>query len=75
MPVIVGLAAAQKSPTMALLIGVDELRQTLRAAEGSDIWSDNLARALGHRIEVAMAAGVRERLAQKGVKYVDDPPQ
>jgi AcrR family transcriptional regulator len=55
--VIVGLAAARKSPTMALLIGADELGQTFRAAEGSDIWSDNLARALGRRIEVAMAAG------------------
>jgi AcrR family transcriptional regulator len=55
--VIVGLAAARKSPAMALLIGADELGQTFRAAEGSDIWSDNLARALGRRIEVAMAAG------------------
>ncbi|MCW2731040.1 MAG: transcriptional regulator, TetR family, partial [Mycobacterium sp.] len=34
-----------------------------RAAEGSDVWSDRLAEALGGRLEVAMAAGeVRDDL-------------
>jgi hypothetical protein len=42
---------------MALLIGADELGRTFRAAEASDVWSDNLAKALGQRIEAAMAAG------------------
>lgn len=54
---VVGLQAARSSPAMALLIGADELGRTFRAAEASDVWSDNLAKALGQRIEAAMAAG------------------
>jgi AcrR family transcriptional regulator len=54
---VVGLQAARSSPAMALLIGADELGRTFRAAEASDVWSDNLATALGQRIEAAMAAG------------------
>jgi AcrR family transcriptional regulator len=53
----IGLQAARDSPTMALLIGADDLGRTFRAAEGSDIWSDHLAKALGGRLEVAIAAG------------------
>jgi AcrR family transcriptional regulator len=55
--VVIGLEAARSSPAMALLIGADELGRTFRAAEASDVWSDNLAKALGQRIEAAMAAG------------------
>jgi AcrR family transcriptional regulator len=55
--VVIGLEAARSSPAMALLIGADELGRTFRAAEASDVWSDNLAMALGQRIEAAMAAG------------------
>ncbi|WP_293234698.1 TetR/AcrR family transcriptional regulator [Mycolicibacterium sp.] len=61
--VALGLQAARASPTMALLIGADELGRTFRAAESSDVWSQNLARALGRRLEMAMAAGeVRDDL-------------
>jgi AcrR family transcriptional regulator len=60
---VVGLQAARDSPTMSLLIGADDLGRTFRAAEGSDVWSDRLAEALGGRLEVAMAAGeVRDDL-------------
>jgi AcrR family transcriptional regulator len=54
---VIGLQAARSSPAMALLIGADELGRTFRAAEASDVWSDNLAQALGQRLEAAMAAG------------------
>jgi AcrR family transcriptional regulator len=61
--VVIGLQAARDSPTMSLLIGADELGRTFRAAESSDVWSQNLALALGRRIEAAMAAGeVRDDL-------------
>jgi AcrR family transcriptional regulator len=55
--VVVGVAAARSSPTMAMLIGADELGRTFRAAEASDLWGEQLSEALGHRIEAAMAAG------------------
>jgi AcrR family transcriptional regulator len=54
---VVGLRAARSSPAMALLIGADDLGRTFRAAEASDVWSQNLAEALGQRIEAAMVAG------------------
>src|ERR1700712_4975955 len=55
--VVLGLEAARNSPTMALLIGADELGRTFRAAEASEAWGENLAGALGHRLEEAMAGG------------------
>jgi AcrR family transcriptional regulator len=55
--VVAGVAAARSSPTMAMLIGADELGRTFRAAEASELWGERLAEALGHRIEAAMAAG------------------
>jgi AcrR family transcriptional regulator len=68
--VIVGLEAARKSPTMALLIGAEELGRTFRAAEASDDWSDNLAQGLGRRIEAAMAAGeVRDDLTAETMAH------
>jgi AcrR family transcriptional regulator len=60
---IVGLKAARNSPTMALLIGADDLGRTFHAAEASEAWSQNLANALGKRLEEAQAAGeVRDDL-------------
>jgi AcrR family transcriptional regulator len=53
----VGLRAARNSPTMALLIGADDLGRTFRAAESSEDWAQRLARALGTRIEAARAEG------------------
>lgn len=55
--VLVGLEAARNSPTMALLIGADELGKTYHAAEASEIWRKDLAETLGRRIEAAAAAG------------------
>ncbi len=60
----VGLKAARSSPTMALLIGTDDLGRTFHAAEASEAWSQHLAQVLGQRLEVAQAAGeVRDDLA------------
>lgn len=60
----VGLKAARSSPTMALLIGTDDLGRTFHAAEASDAWSQHLAQVLGQRLQVAQAAGeVRDDLA------------
>jgi AcrR family transcriptional regulator len=56
--VLVGLEAARSSPTMALLIGADELGQTYHAAEASDIWRKDLNEKFGQRIAAAAAAGV-----------------
>jgi AcrR family transcriptional regulator len=68
--VIVGLQAARKSPTMALLIGTDELGRTFRAAEASELWGESLAEALGRRIETAMAAGeVRDDLSAETMAH------
>lgn len=59
----VGLRAARNSPTMALLIGADDLGKTFHAAEASETWNQNLAHVLGRRLEVAMEAGeVRDDL-------------
>lgn len=55
--VLVGLGAARSSPTMALLIGADELGQTYHAAEASEIWRADLAETFGRRIAAAVAAG------------------
>lgn len=55
--VLIGLEAARSSPTMALLIGADELGQTYRAAQASEIWRKDLAETLGQRIDAAVAAG------------------
>ncbi len=54
---LVGLAAARSSPTMALLIGADELGQTFHAAEASELWRKDLAETLGQRLTAAAAAG------------------
>jgi AcrR family transcriptional regulator len=54
---VVGLRAARNSPTMALLIGAEDMGRTFHAAAASESWSQNLAEALGRRIESAMAAG------------------
>jgi AcrR family transcriptional regulator len=68
--VAVGLQAARSSPAMALLIGDDDLGRTFRAAEASDVWSENLAQALGQRIEAAMAAGeVRDDLTAETMAH------
>jgi AcrR family transcriptional regulator len=68
--VIVGLQAARRSPTMALLIGTDELGRTFRAAEASELWGESLAEALGRRIETAMAAGeVRDDLSAETMAH------
>jgi AcrR family transcriptional regulator len=66
----VGLQAARRSPTMALLIGTDELGRTFRAAEASELWGKSLAEALGGRIEAAMAAGeVRDDLSAETMAH------
>ncbi|GAA1195442.1 hypothetical protein GCM10009632_13050 [Mycolicibacterium alvei] len=58
-----GLRAARNSPTMAMLIGDDDLGRTFRAAEASEAWGQNLAQALGKRLEAAQVAGeVRDDL-------------
>ena len=68
--VVLGLEAARNSPTMALLIGADELGRTFRAAEASEAWGENLAGALGHRLEEAMAAGeVRDDLTAETMAH------
>ncbi|MGO9100828.1 MAG: TetR/AcrR family transcriptional regulator [Mycobacterium sp.] len=54
---IVGLEAARNSPTMALLIGADELGETFRAAEASELWRKELAETLGRRLAAAAASG------------------
>jgi AcrR family transcriptional regulator len=54
---LVGLESARSSPTMAVLIGADQLRQTFRAAEASETWGKNLAGHLGQRIFAAAATG------------------
>ncbi|WP_166903380.1 TetR/AcrR family transcriptional regulator [Mycobacterium sp. DL440] len=59
----VGLRGARDSPTMALLIGADDLSKTFHAAEVSETWSQHLAQVLGRRLEIAMEAGeVRDDL-------------
>jgi AcrR family transcriptional regulator len=61
--VTVGLQAARNSPTVALLLGADDLGRTFHAAEASEAWSQNLAQVLGHRLEAAVANGqVRDDL-------------
>jgi AcrR family transcriptional regulator len=68
--VVVGVQAARDSPTMALLIGADDLGRTFRAAEASDVWSESLAQALGRRLEAAMAAGhVRDDLTAETMAH------
>jgi AcrR family transcriptional regulator len=68
--VVVGLQAARSSPTMALLIGADELGRTFRAAEASELWGESLAKALGRRIEAAIAAGeVRDDLTAETMAH------
>jgi hypothetical protein len=53
-----------------LLIGADELGRTFRAAEASEAWGENLAGALGHRLEEAMAAGeVRDDLTAEAMAH------
>ncbi len=67
---LVGLRAARSSPTMALLIGADDLSQTFHAAEASEAWGRNLAEALGRRIESAKLAGeVRDDLTAETMAH------
>lgn len=54
---LVGLDAARNSPTMALLIDADQLSQTFRATEASDLWRHSLATGIGHRLAEAAAKG------------------
>ncbi|MDV3124552.1 TetR/AcrR family transcriptional regulator [Mycobacterium sp. 21AC1] len=62
----IGMRAARNSPTMALLIGADDLGRTFHAAEASEVWGQNLAEALGQRIEAAITAGeVRDDLTSE----------
>lgn len=66
----VGLEAARRSPTVALLIGADDLGQTVHAAEASEAWGQSLAQVLGRRLEVAMAAGeVRDDLTAETMAH------
>lgn len=61
---LAGNAAARMSPTVRLLIQNDEAAHTYHAAEHSELWRDQLAEALGHRIASAAAAGeVRDDLS------------
>lgn len=54
---LVGLDAARNSPSLAVLIGADELGQTFRATEASELWRQRLAEGLGQRLAAAAAAG------------------
>jgi AcrR family transcriptional regulator len=68
--VLVGLEAARSSPTMALLIGDDELGHTYRAAEASEIWRTDLAATLGQRLVTAAAAGeVRDDISAETMAH------
>jgi AcrR family transcriptional regulator len=68
--VLVGLEAARSSATMALLIGADELGQTYRAAEASEIWRKALAETFGQRIVAAAAAGeVRDDISAETMAH------
>lgn len=67
---LIGLRDARNSPTMSLLIGADDLGRTFRAAEGSEVWSDRLAKALGGRLQAAIAAGeVRDDLTAETMAH------
>jgi len=67
---VVGLRTARSSPTMALLIGADDLGRTFHAAEASEAWGQNLAEALGRRIEAAQVAGeVRDDLSAETMAH------
>ncbi len=68
--VLVGLEAARRSPTMALLIGAEEVGQTFRAAEASEIWRKDLAETFGQRIVAAAAAGeVRDDISAETMAH------
>lgn len=54
---LAGNEAARTSPTARLLIENDEALHTYHAAQASDLWRTELAKALGHRIAGAAARG------------------
>lgn len=54
---LAGNEAARTSPTTRLLIDNDEALHTYHAAQASDLWRTELAKALGRRIARAAAAG------------------
>jgi AcrR family transcriptional regulator len=54
---LAGNEAARTSPTARLLIGHDEALHTYHAAQASELWRTELAKALGRRIASAAAAG------------------
>lgn len=55
--VLVGLSVARSSPAMKLLIAGDELAETHRAAEASEIWRSDVRARLAQRFADAAAAG------------------
>jgi AcrR family transcriptional regulator len=55
--ILVGLDAARNSPAMKMLIGDDELSQTHRAAEASEIWRNDVQAGFAERFADAAAAG------------------
>jgi len=55
--VLVGLEAARNSPAMKMLIAGDELAETHRAAEASDIWRSDVRARFAQRFADAAAAG------------------
>lgn len=54
---LVGLAAARSSPAMTMLIDQDELAQTQRAAEASEIWRNDIQAHFAQRFAAAAASG------------------
>ncbi len=54
---LVGLAAARSSPAMTILIDQDELAQSQRAAEASEIWRNDVRAHFAQRFADAAAAG------------------
>jgi len=54
---LVGLEAARNSPAMRMLIAGDELAETHRAAEASEIWRSDVRARFAQRFADAAAAG------------------
>ena len=54
---LVGLEAARNSPAMKMLIAGDELAETHRAAEASEIWRSEVRARFARRFADAAAAG------------------
>lgn len=54
---LIGLTTARSSPAMNVLTGQDELAQTRRAAEASEIWRTDIQSGLAKRFAAAAADG------------------